>query len=304
MERIPLWIPASGYRKRIVFIESMSNMEYIIWCDESDKRGDLYSNFYGGALVSSIYADYVISRLNQKKIDLNLFGEVKWTKITETYKNKYMALLDDFFDIVGQGYIKIRIMFTDNTNVPIGLTDNQKENEFFLLYYQFIKHAFGLLKVKHQKNTKLRINFDKIPDSKEKADNFKGYIFGLNYSLNKCNIELLHDNISEVVSHNHVVLQCLDIVLGSMAFRLNKKYIAKPNNSRTRGKKTQAKDAVYKFINKKIQSLYENYKFNIGISTGMRVEPYNLNTATWEMPYRHWVFSPKKSTRDWSQKKR
>ncbi len=28
-------------------------MQYIIYCDESVKRGDYFSNFYGGALVRS-----------------------------------------------------------------------------------------------------------------------------------------------------------------------------------------------------------------------------------------------------------
>ncbi|GFH62798.1 MAG: hypothetical protein ZNDK_0569 [Candidatus Desulfovibrio kirbyi] len=279
-------------------------MEYILWCDESDKRGELFSNFYGGALVSSIHANEVIARLNQKKNELNLFGEIKWTKITEAYQNKYIALIDEFFSLIAQGYVKIRIMFTDNTIVPIGLTKQQQENEYFLLYYQFIKFAFGLLKVQHSKNTKLRINFDKIPDSKEKSDNFKSHIFGMNYFLNEKNLELLHDNISEIDSHDHVILQCLDVILGSMSFRMNKKHLDKPVGSSARGKKTRAKDTVYKFINKKIQSLYTNYKFNIGISTGMNIAPYNADTATWETPYRHWLFSSSKSTRDWTQKKR
>jgi len=279
-------------------------MEYIIWCDESDKTGDLYSNFYGGALVKSTDAQYIIDRLNQKKQELHLFKEIKWTKITEAYQQKYTSIIDEFFSFIEQGHIKIRIMFTDNALVPGELTQYHKDNEFFLLYYQFIKHAFGLLRVPHPKNTKLRINFDKIPDSKEKADNFKAYIFGLNYVLNQHNIFLPSDHISEVDSHKHVILQCLDVVLGSIAFRMNKKHLHKPEGQRIRAKKTRAKENVYKHVNKKIQNIYRGYKFNIGITTGMDIEPYKFPTATWEMPYRHWRFSAANATYDATMKKR
>lgn len=277
-------------------------MEYIIWCDESERTGELYSNFYGGALVESTHVQYIIDRLNKKKEELNLFSEIKWIKITEAYQQKYIDILDDFFSLIEQGHIKIRIMFTDNARVPVGITKEQKENEYFLLYYQFIKHAFGLLRVSHEFGTKLHINFDKIPDSKAKSDDFKGHIFGLNYFFNKSGVFLSRDSISEVDSKSHVVLQCLDIILGSMAFKLNKKHLAKAPDSMRRGKKTRAKEAVYKFINSKIQSLYKNYKFNIGISTGMRIPPYVMETAPWEMPYRHWVFESKNSVYDETKK--
>lgn len=277
-------------------------MEYIIWCDESEKEGDLYSNFYGGALVESTHAQDIIDRLNAKKKSLNLFNEIKWVKITGTYQQKYIDVMEEFFSLIEQGYIKVRIMFTDNARVPIGITKEQRKNEYFLLYYQFIKHSFGLLRVHHQPDTKLHINFDKIPDSKEKSDNFKGYIFGLNYFFNQRNVFLPQNNISEINSKEHVVLQCLDIVLGAMSFRLNKRHLVKDHDSGQRGKKTKAKEAVYKFINSKIQGLYRNYKFNIGISTGMRTPPYEQQTAVWEMPYRHWVFESKDSNYDETKK--
>jgi hypothetical protein len=267
-------------------------MEYIIWCDESIKKGEFYSNFYGGALVRSVDLEEVIEKLETKKQELHLFNEVKWNKITWAYKDKYVDLLDEFFDLVEKQLVKIRIMFTNNSIVPTCLTKQQLDNEFFLLYYQFVKHAFGITTCMHAENTKLRINFDKIPDSKEKACEFKDYIFKLNMIFNKKNVYLERDGISEVDSHNHVVLQCLDIVLGSMSFRLNKKHLDKPEGERIRAKKTRAKEYVYKFINKRIQGLYLKYTFNIGISTGFDIPPYEVHTARWQMPYRHWRFMP------------
>ena len=36
------------------------------------------------------------------------------------------------------------IMFRQNAHVPVGLTQEQPAGGYFRLYYQFIKHAFGL----------------------------------------------------------------------------------------------------------------------------------------------------------------
>jgi hypothetical protein len=89
-----------------------------------------------------------------------------------------------------------------------------------------------------------------------------------------------------VTSHDHDILQCADIVLGAMQFRLNDKHREKPKDSRRRGKRTIAKERVYRHINQRIRQIYPN--FNVGISTGKRGAIESL----WEDPYRHWKFVP------------
>ncbi len=274
-------------------------MEYYIWCDESLKKGKKYSNFYGGALVQSSDIDEVIHSLERKKRELNLFGEVKWTKVSENYEKKYIELISLFFYFIKNSKIKVRVMFTDNALVPQELTKEQKENEYFLLYYQFVKHAFGFTAISHQSKTKLRIFFDKIPDKKIKADIFKEYIYSLNNTFLMSNISIPKEGIGEVKSHDHVVLQCLDIVLGSIAFRLNNMHLEKIPGSRFRGKKTKAKERVYKHIIKEIKFIYPDYAFNIGISTGI---PHGYSDR-WHMPYRHWRFRAKNSICDMEQRK-
>ena len=94
-------------------------------------------------------------------------------------------------------------------------------------------------------------------------------------------------DIAEVCSHDHVLLQCTDIVLGAMFFRLNKLHLEKPEGSRVRGKRTIAKEHLYQHINARIREILPY--FNIGISTGSR----NYQNAYWELPYSHWKFVPK-----------
>lgn len=274
--------------------------EYVIYTDESDKSGLRFSNFYGGALVHSEDLAFVDTTLNQQKHALNFHGEIKWVKVTANYLDKYVQMMDTFFDLVAAGKVKVRVMFTDNTAIPITLTAAQRENEFLLLYYQFIKHGFGLAYAGRQELTRVRLYLDRLPDTKERVATFKAYVSGLSKSpeFRKARILIDPEQIAEVDSHNHVILQCTDIVLGAMAFRLNDKHRHKPEGARVRGKKTRAKEALYKHINARIRAIYPN--FNIGITTGCKQD----NTNRWRQPYRHWLFTPKTHRRDWSQSKK
>lgn len=275
--------------------------EFIIYADESIGRGQYFSNFYGGALVRSRDIDEVRRILAARKAELNLHGEIKWSKVTAQYLPKYVEMMTSFFDLVAADVIKVRIMFTQNMHVPTGLDEYQQEYTYFLLYYQFIKHAFGLAYA----NTgslpiQLRIYLDKLPDTREKHSQFKAHLVSLQQSkgFRAARIRIKPDQIAEVVSHDHDVLQCLDVVLGAMQFRLNDLHKVKPPGAARRGKRTIAKEKLYRFILGKIRQIYPN--FNIGVSTGRQGDWTNL----WHHPYRHWRFVPKEFRRDASQKKR
>lgn len=264
--------------------------EIVIYCDESIKDGRFFSNFYGGALVESVDLMNVNKALNDLKASLNMHGEVKFQKVTENYLDKYMTLMDGFFDLIAQGKVKVRIMFTQNYHVAVGLDTYHKDNHYFLLYYQFIKHAFGLRFSKvNDDPTRLRLYFDELPDTKEKAALFKSYIksLELNSQFKAAKICIPDDQIAEVKSHDHVILQCLDVVLGCMQFYLNDKHKEKPAGQFRRGKRTVAKEKLYRHIYTKLAALHKN--FNVGISTGKPDGSISL----WTQPYRHWLFIPK-----------
>jgi hypothetical protein len=261
--------------------------ELIIICDESDKEGDYFSNFYGGVLVGGSKYEKISYDLNQVKNALNLFGEVKWQKVTERYLDKYIALMTVFFEKLRSGDVKIRIMFTHNAWKPTNLTQEDKEFGYFKLYYQFIKHAFGLQYIDNRnKNISLRIYLDEMPDTKKKSEAFKDYLHGLQNVITPKNstFRIEKQNIAEVSSHDHVLLQCMDVVLGSMSFKLNNKHKVKLPGKRTRGKRTIAKEKLYKYIYHEICSIRPH--FNIGCTTGHYIYP----ESRWRDPYRHWCF--------------
>lgn len=263
--------------------------ELILYCDESDISGRHFANFYGGLLVESRHLAEVEERILARRDALHFRDEVKWQKISETYAPKYAELMDAVFDLAEEGKLKLRVMFTQNYFSATGLSLEQRENAFFLLYYQFVKHAFGL---RHAglpgTSTRLRLLFDQLPDTLEKREAFKGYIAGLNrwHGFQQTGIVLPRDAIGEVDSKQHALLQCIDVVLGAMQFRLNDKHREKPPGARRRGKRTIAKERVYKHILARVRRIYPG--FNIGTSTSMRSD----YASRWRDPYRHWLFVP------------
>jgi hypothetical protein len=265
----------------------MSESAYIIFCDESDGSGKYYSNFYGGVLVGASQYDRITARLNAEKQRLNLFGEVKWSKVSAPYLTKYQELMRVFFEEVRANHVRVRIMFRQNAHVPVGLSHDQIQGAYFRLYYQFIKHAFGL---SHHPSTghpvALKLYFDEFPETHEAVTQFKGYILGLkDYpKIRQAGFTIAPEDIAEIRSHDHVLAQCLDIVLGAMAFRLNDKHLEIPKGEKRRGKKTVAKETLYKTILAEICRIKPH--FNIGISTGLSPE------ERWSAPYRHWRFMP------------
>lgn len=115
---------------RIFFSGDKMKKQYLIYADESHRKGKYYSNFYGGALVNYNELEIISNKLNLKKEELGLFQEIKWTKVTEQYLDKYLLLVDYFFKFVKDNKIKIRIMFRQNALVPQNLTREHEEKEY------------------------------------------------------------------------------------------------------------------------------------------------------------------------------
>ena len=266
---------------------------FYIFCDESLKKGKYYSNFYGGVLIDKFEFEKVKNAITSKVQDLQIENsELKWGNVNTFKLQQYKEVIDVFFEFVKANVIKVRIMFTDNRFIPKNLTKEHHENQYHILYYYFLKLAFGLKFIISDIPVDLEIFFDKLPDSDKKNLQFKNYIYGIQYlpEFSDSNIVIKKDSIYEVDSKKHILMQCLDVVLGAMSFRLNDQHKEKPNGTFRRGKRTIAKEKLYKHINKKIRETRAN--FNIGITTGIDSDYQNL----FFHPYRHWLFIPSSST--------
>jgi hypothetical protein len=183
---------------------------YYIWLDESDKEGKYYSNFYGGILIDSDVVEEVLllSRKELEKVGLK-DEEIKWQKVNNYTFEKYKDIVDFIFRLLKEGKVKIRIFFRNNQYVSVGLTKEQKRNEYSILYYEFIKHAFGLRYSNPQhKETNLKLLIDDMPLKGDDSKRFKDYIFKLNYDdgFRKAHLHINREDICEVDSKKHLPL--------------------------------------------------------------------------------------------------
>lgn len=246
--------------------------------------------FTVGALINLSDVNLIEKVLNNKKEKLNLKGEIKWTKVTDNYLDKYIEMINLFFKFIKDGKIKVRIMFAQNAFVSVGLTKEQTDNEYSILYYYFLKDAFGL---KFSNNTpfKNKVNFslylDDLPCSENQKSGLKNSMLRYNYELKQINTEITE--IVEIDSKKHVIQQCMDIILGSMNFKLNDFDKIKDEETGKRSKRTIAKEKLYKVINKNIREIRKG--FNVGMSTSNDGDVTNI----WKHQYRHWNFISKYS---------
>ena len=157
-------------------------------------------------------------------------------------------MVDLFFDFIRDGKVKVRIMFRNNEDRPSNYHDrHSNDDKYFKLYYQFLKNAFGLKNIPAELgDVYIRVYLDQLPDTKEKCDAFKAFVRNLpnirDFENVRERIHIRDGDVVDVCSHKHILLQCTDIVLGAMYFRLNDLHLEKPENSRTRGKRTIAKE--------------------------------------------------------------
>lgn len=266
---------------------------FYIFCDESLKKGKYYSNFYGGLIIDKIEFEKVKNALTSRVQDLEIENsELKWGNVNTFKLEQYKSIIDTFFEFIKANVIKVRIMFTDNRFIANNLTKEHHDNQYHILYYHFLKLAFGLKFLNSDIPIDLEIFFDKLPDSDKKNEQFKNYIYGIQFlpEFTEAKILIKKDSIYEVDSKKHILMQCLDVVLGAMAFRLNDLHKEKPEGAKRRGKRTLAKEKLYKHINKKIRETRAN--FNIGITTGIDGDYQNI----FFHPYRHWLFIPSSKT--------
>lgn len=264
-------------------------MEFVLLCDESAEKGKKYGDFFGGCLVNGKDITAINEALNLKKSELHFFGELKWTKVTMPYLEKYKAIMDLFFSFVREGKIKVRIMFRSMKDEPA--RHSSQDEKYFKLYYQFIKHAFGFRTIPQAlAPVYVRIYLDQLPDTKEKCAAFKDFLLDMPNTADFQNspLRIREGDIAEICSHNHVLLQCVDVVLGAMNFRLNELHRAIPEGQTHRGQRTIAKEQLYKHIYQQICQMKP--RFNIGVSTG----DCGYQNPHWECPYQHWDFKSKK----------
>jgi hypothetical protein len=110
----------------------MPDKHYIIYADESDKKGTYYSNFFGGVLLSASDREQISLELNAVKAELGLLHEVKWQYVDQSCVDRYIAFIQKYFTYVAASRLKVRILFTQNMRVPTNLEQRHRDDQYFV----------------------------------------------------------------------------------------------------------------------------------------------------------------------------
>ncbi len=280
----------------------MIEKEYIIFCDESDKDGTYFTDFYGGLIIGASQYQKINLELENLAKSLNIKDEIKWQKVSEFNLPMYRTFIEHVFNRIKDGSIKTRIMFLKKSNVPRDQSHEYKRDRYYKLYYQFIKHGLRLFDVTPlSESINVRLYVDELAyGTNEQIQKFRNYLSEIDFgrSLSTLGffnpkIKIKKENIAFVESKKHILLQTLDLILGSMPFWLNEKYKFRNQGKKQIPNRTKAKIELYKQINKSIREIQPN--FNIGMSTSV----YNKSKEErFNCPHAHWLFVPTESTVD------
>lgn len=254
-----------------------------VYCDESVYSGRLFSNFYGGVLIRDKDKDFVINRLYYiKNLRRITTSEFKWEKINSSNIANYIKFIDEFFKLINDDKIRIRVKFINNADKIPGGTINYYRNTYQNLYLSFLRHAFGF---KYLNNYSISFFFDTLPLNNAKKIKFFSKVSYLSKENNwdGNNIIINPDNIREVVSHDEILIQVIDVVIGSINFMNNGEYTKLRDGLR---KRTIAKNIVAQYIHFKLLELDEYY--NPSKSTYKYYETEN----ELRLKFRQWVLKP------------
>ena len=256
--------------------------KYIIIADESVRKGPKYSYFYGGCILKESNYESISHELEAYKKYLG-FNEIKREKITKVNNLGYKKIIDMFFRYIKAGDIRLRIMYSPNTQ--LNQFPHGQDKLYEKLYYTFITRAFSLMN--SFENINLKIFFDELPETLKSNKTLKQKIItGIINSAKELqhSINVFKKDIQEVDSKKHVILQCVDVILGIIEFYLN---ATEENKQSNRGK---AKIDLFNYI-------YDNYiiklcpNFSFLESTG-----YFKCHKAWQAPYKHFVFKKLKKS--------
>ncbi|MFO3006925.1 hypothetical protein SCO86_01720, partial [Legionella pneumophila serogroup 1] len=206
---------------------------------------------------------------------------------------EYSKFINCIFQQVELGIIKLRVMFRHNRYLVRELTTEQKRNNFLLLYYQFLKHSFGLEYFNPENKVSVNYRLDNIAQDPKRIDKFKYFIEFFNNRHDKLNFEL--GNIIEVCSKDHIILQSIDLILGAVQSKLNDQFKGN-GRGKVRPDRTIYKEKLYKEIYNHINKTHPS--FNTGTTTGFRGSASNK----FHHNYRHWNFHRRNAELDKSYK--
>ncbi len=270
---------------------------YEIYADEAWTHGAVPRNRYWCFLGGIFGPESQISKLETDLKEIKKAAghklEIKWANVSTFSTPFYTALLDKFFEHISASDIKYRQLFLDRKYIRIQppgearLTDLDVQ---YKVYYQFLKHHFGLEYLPLAKTT-----FDRVfirldaHSSVDHTTSLRTFTEKLPVLLNRTDLQF---DVSFVDSKKHLSLQVCDVIMGAAGSYGNKMHLRREEGRKRMTEKQKCRVKICKYIYEKLKAIDKADRgsgaFNWFESTGIGSNPANKLTNK----IRIWKFIP------------
>ncbi|MDP3842665.1 MAG: DUF3800 domain-containing protein [Oxalobacteraceae bacterium] len=187
-------------------------MKFEVYCDEANP--DVLTSgkprarhlMIGSLWLSGDLRDEIKNRIRALRQHHNVWGEIKWSKVAPSRQAFFLELADLF---IGYGEnLRFRCIAVDHTQLNMALHDNDGELGFYKFYYQLLHHWI-------QDFNEYRI----FCDIKSNRDPKRLPV--LARCLSRANLTSSINAIQSLPSHEVVLIQLCDLLLGAASSRIN-----------------------------------------------------------------------------------
>ena len=188
-------------------------MNFEVYCDESglealsQKKVHLYTAI-GGIWMPADYRSIFKKHINDIKAKHNVFGELKWNKVSPQFEELYKDILDYFFQTE---QLRFRAILIESEKVD-NYSFNNKDIElgFYKFYYQLLHHWIFDFN-----------NYNIFLDLKVNRDRTR--LKSLKNSLNNSNLTSHIKQVQGLPSDQSLGVQLADILIGLTNAKFNTK---------------------------------------------------------------------------------
>lgn len=187
-------------------------MKFDVYCDESNP--DVLTSQHPRArhlMIGSLWLPVELrseikSRITALRQHHQVWGEIKWSKVSPNRQNFYVELIDLFISYGDN--LRFRCIAVDHTYLNMALHDNDGELGFYKFYYQLLHHWL------------LDFNEYRIfCDAKSHRDPKRLPV--LTRCLARANLSSCIESIQSLHSNEVVLIQLCDLLLGAANSRIN-----------------------------------------------------------------------------------
>nr|WP_281771005.1 DUF3800 domain-containing protein [Lautropia mirabilis] len=187
-------------------------MKFEVYCDEANPDALTSANpraqylMIGSLWLPGELRNDIKSRIGALRERHQTWGEIKWSKVSPNRRDFYAELIDLFFSYGDR--LRFRCIAVDRTQINLALHDNDSELGFYKFYYQLLHHWI------------LDTNAYRIfCDAKSSRDPKRLPV--LARCLAHANPASSIEGIQSLPSHEVVLIQLCDLLLGAASSRIN-----------------------------------------------------------------------------------